>query len=282
MKHFIILLSFLVCSNFLFAQSTIKRDISKDERRVRTAVKYRAKVITTYQGISLEDLADMGYNYFWGENGIQKNQSKGMDMLVYASNKGSCDAFANLGDIYSDSESGRIDVNKAIYYYDKGVKKGDVECINGMALLYYSGDVIQPDYTKAKYYFELGDKKGSSACTYYLAQIYANGLGVELDLEHAFALYNKASNDGMLLADLDMGKMYLFGQGIQTDYNKAYSLFYKVADTWHLPEAIYWLARMTEDGLGCQKNKEQALQWYNILKNSGFTVTEDINRINQK
>lgn len=263
------------------AQTTIKRDATKDidARRAQTAVKYRSRVITTYNGIPAEDLADLGYNYFWGENGMQENKQKGLSMLDYSAKMNCADAYTNLGDIYCDSESGMTNVSKGITYYNKAINLGDIASINSMGLLYLEGDVIAPDYNKAKYYFEMGDKKGIPASSFYLAKIYDQGLGVVQNINYAISLYQKSSSGGMFLADVELGKKYLFGEGVLAEYNKAYNYFNGVAQKYSYPEAVYWLARMTEEGLGCSQDKTKALQMYQFLLNNGINVTEDIQRV---
>lgn len=88
-----------------------------------------------------------------------------------------------------------LDLNKAIYFYEKAGRKTVVKHI------------------KALQFFKQGDKEGYSLSTYSLAKMYEEGYGVIKDENDMANLLEKAANQGLKIAKLDYARCLILGKG---------------------------------------------------------------------
>ena len=152
-----------------------------------------------------------------------------------------------LGRSYDLEENNAIqDLNKALYYYQKGLEIGHPLCIYSLGISYELGlgDQLKIDKNKA---YEL------------LKQAYPKIIQL---------INNPNTNDiERLYAKFVTGAYYYFGLGnIEKDHEKAFEIIKECAEKGHIA-AIYDLgANFYYNGNGTEKNEELASYYLNIAK----------------
>lgn len=179
-------------------------------------------------------------DYFDGE---------GEDAFLYTLNfayGGSAESMRVLGDVYSMRGHGvKVDFEKAIFWYQRAVDRGD------------------------------------KCATLRLAEILYCTDGAPKNYERAFELYKLSADGGVTLAVSRLGKMYLYGHGAPKDFGKARGLIKQAAEEGER-EACYEYAHILKnegaDGWRDYLKKAANQSWgkaawelYNILLEEGGT-----------
>ena len=156
-----------------------------------------------------------------------------------------------LGRSYDLEENGAVqDLNKALYYYQKGLDMGYPLCVYSLGISYELGlgDLLEPDKNKAE---EL------------LTAAYPK----------IIQLINDPNTNDIerLYAKFVTGAYYYFGLGdIEKDYEKAFSIIRECSEKGHIA-AIYDLgANFYCNGNGTEKDDELASYYLNIAKENGL------------
>jgi TPR repeat protein/serine/threonine protein kinase len=143
-----------------------------------------------------------------------------------------------------------------LYAIGQGVIKKDISKAKEMA--FYLFPWLQEVYTRSN---------PSDVCLpfvkFFIGVCYNEGLGVALDTMEALRWYKMAADEhNYQLAQAFLGTCYLFGtNGCKQDYYEAFHYF-TLASEANYANAQCNLGLMYEEGLGCEKNLEFALHWY--------------------
>lgn len=106
---------------------------------------------------------------------------------------------------------------------------------------------------------------------YLRGLLYENGFGVAKDPEMAFLLMREAAARGHSAATFDVGRHFYYGIGVEKNMNNAFQWITVAAESPHYyPEAMFYLGKMYEQGLGIPVNEELAHYWFQRAKLKGF------------
>lgn len=257
--------------------------------------------------------SNIGDYYYFGDKPVEQSYSEAEKWYLLAIKNGYLNAANNMGNMYSDGRNGKVNKEKAIYYYELSANR------------IISDDFI--NYRKKKY-------KNSVTSQYNLGVIYEK----TKDVKHAYNWYKKAAknghpkaqtkigeydhdnksyiearywllkgfNNGHIEAGLLLGNIYSSGHGVERNIDTAIS-YYKKASTLNnsiainsqhnlgisyyekkdIQSAIYWHKIAAENGhtesqynLGILLNHigrtEDAKYWINLAKNSGYSKAKDL------
>lgn len=183
--------------------------------------------------------ADKGYH--WGAinvghdlikgRGVKKDTKKGFKWYEKATHFTEAeDAYLNLGYAY----------NKGI-----GVKKNQQKALE--------------NYTKAA-------ELGSHIAATNIGVMYAYKKYKAVDYSKALTWFEKAAEYNDTKAFYNIAVLYFYGKGVKQDYKKAFEYFQKAQSSTELFEPYLYLGIMTEKGLGTEKNREKALEYYELSK----------------
>jgi TPR repeat protein len=197
---------------------------------------------------------DVGYAYQIGE-GVEKNIKKAVEWHQKASEQGVGRAQVNLGLCYVNGEGVEKNIEKALELYEQAFKNGfDL----GAEALGYTYEIENSDYDKAKYWYEKGVEKGNANSMFALGQLYEKGLGVDASLEKAIELYKQACVGEFISkeAAYRLGYIYYDGEGVAQDKEKALEYFQKAHDNGY--ECMYAIDMVKFELSEKQINKKSA------------------------
>lgn len=83
-----------------------------------------------------------------------------------------------------------------------------------------------------------------------------------------------AANKGDVDAQSQLGRYYYSGTGIQQDYKQAFKWLYKAAEAGNA-EALFYVGRMLDKGLGVSKSPDYAAAAYTAAADKGYTRAEE-------
>jgi TPR repeat protein len=84
----------------------------------------------------------------------------------------------------------------------------------------------------------------------------------------------KSASKGNIKDQVKLGKYYYYGTGIQQDYAQAWIWFNKAAETENA-EAIFYMGRMLDNGLGVPKSPSYAAIFYTTAADQGYVEAEN-------
>jgi TPR repeat protein len=107
----------------------------------------------------------------------------------------------------------------------------------------------------------IADKDDISA-QFYLGGMYYDGQEAPQDMLESMRWSRRAARKGHCDAQFQIGRMYFKGEGVpKENYNKALRYFIMAAEQGHVT-AINYVGSLRFAGLGKEKNKTDALHWY--------------------
>lgn len=165
------------------------------------------------------------------------------------------------------------------YYCEKLVmlaERGNPIAQNNLGVCYSRGINVEKNDSLAYVWYKKGADNGDGAAMSNLGDFYLSGRFVKKDMKEAARLFEASSEKNRAEGTTNLGLMYLKGQYFQRDPQKAFELFCKAVKDherhiFHYNHKIYALVgRCYQDGIGTEKNMDQALKYYKIAANNGF------------
>ena len=204
---------------------------------------------------------------------MQISTKKEWGKLLKKAKTGDKNAQFEVGYYYDDGikkDNGKVilkaNIVKAVKWYTKAAKQGDVSAQDALGTTYSSGDrEIKVNYKKAIKWTKRAIKQGSSMSAYNLGTIYKD-LG---KLKKAFKYYQKSLTMGDVDTNFDLFLCYYFGIGIKVNRKKAKKHLKKITkktrpnfvSLYDYQNSFYWTALITllEDGLNKKNIKKLQL-----------------------
>lgn len=178
-------------------------------------------------------------------------------------------AARSLGTIYFFGEYETVDYNKALYYYKLADSLGSSSVQRNLGSIYLHGEGnVSQDKKKAIYYYEKGVKRGNTDCLLCLYSFYTFDDEYK-DERRALSYLNKAIDWKSGKACFFMGNNYMDGSyGLPKDDEKAFEFFKKSAQYGN-PEGMYNLGTRYFHGIGTERNLTLAEKYYKEAANKG-------------
>ena len=140
---------------------------------------------------------------------------------------------------------------------------GDVDAQIELANRYdYGTAEAGRDFEKAKQWYELAASSGSGEAMCALGYFHLNGLATDVDMEQAASYFQQAIDVGNDHGYVGLGRTYLAGYGEEETRGEQAYLNIKTAYDKELPGGIYYLAYLTELGIGTEENDQEAMTLY--------------------
>lgn len=145
---------------------------------------------------------------------IPRDLQKGLGLMKKAASRGIPDANAKLGYIYFSGEYGiEKDYLEAIYWYEQAAKLNHLSGYYNLGLIYQDGLGVEKDIQKAVFWHEKAAKQGYPESLYELGQLYLHRIpGKE---KEGADLIIKAADKGFEPAVALLNKVIEFGKLIQ-------------------------------------------------------------------
>lgn len=126
--------------------------------------------------------------------------------------------------------------------------------------MFLRGEGTKQDFAKAKIWFNRGIANGDALCQYSLGLMYLHGYGVDRNVVRAAELFAAAADQDLAVAQTHLGTLFLD----QGDTVTAAKYFELAARNSHI-EAFYYLAEMSQKGIGRDKSCGTAAAYYKIV-----------------
>ncbi|MDC0158088.1 sel1 repeat family protein, partial [Verrucomicrobia bacterium] len=163
---------------------------------------------------------------------------------------------------------------EAIERLRRAAEGGHADAQNELANMYYEGKGVGKDLGKAYEWYREAASQGDATGQKDLGVMYYRGEGVEQDHAEAFRWFHKAAEQGDAEAQSNLAEMYRDGEGgVERDYAKAFKWFSKAAENrdgnLSKSNGKFELARMYENGRGCEKDASKASKLYREIADEG-------------
>jgi len=208
---------------------------------------------------------------YYNGNGTEKNKKISFEMFKeLAENHNHFRSYYYLGEIYFWGDLGKIDYEKAFFYYSEALKINPeyLKAKFCIAYSYYSGKGIKQNYKTAfEMFSELVSKYDFKDAYFYLGELYYLGRIGQKDYEKAHLCFNKSIEykKNTYASKYYLGEMFLLGNGVEPDCLKAKMYFEEILDENH-NDAYYKLALIYTGEYGFEKNDKKAKEYFEKIE----------------
>jgi hypothetical protein len=229
--------------------------------------------VYAYFGNAIAERA-LGYRYYVGGMGVNKNPTLAMMWLEKAANKGEKRAEFYLANIYCNDELlAPRNYHVAFIWAKKSAEHGLPEAQNLLGNLYWTGDGGQKNIGLAIEWWQKAAKNGETQAQYNLGTCYRDAIGVSRDYKEAVKWFKLAANSSNDLLDamnseLALADLYYSGKFGAVNYSEAIKWYKKAADQ-NNPTAQVNLAFINYYGKGIPVNYQEAAKWVAKAANNG-------------
>ncbi len=207
-------------------------------------------------------------------------QAKEYEVLVKELKKMADDgcntAMQELARMYEIGKYRKQDDRKALQWYEKAAREGDVMAFFNAALILMDEKSKVKDLHKGYLYMLKAASLGYSRAEYALGFCFFDGKGVAKDREKALILFQKAAEHGENDACMKLWDLYSAGipdeNGIpQRDLEKGFTWLKMAAERGYKPAAMN-MGMCYLNGYGTEIDGEKALYWYQKARDEGNTM----------
>ncbi|CAE8583910.1 unnamed protein product [Polarella glacialis] len=204
----------------------------------------------------------LGQDYFWGQNGVKKDEETGLGLIIQAADGQDKGAQEMAGILYIQGHSDLIkkNVRKGVEYAEAAATQGSVKSMEALGKAFYNGTGLEHMREEGRMensvrWYLAGAREGSLIAQADLADMYRLGKGTKQDYKKAIEWYQKvaANMDKVALASNpnspparanmtavsksmnNLGSMFAQGMGATKDFDKAISYFEEVMQSWLRP-----------------------------------------------
>jgi uncharacterized protein len=235
--------------------------------------------------------AELGRAYEDGK-GVPQSDELAVEWYRKSAEQGNARAENSLGGLYWGGRGVARDREEAVRWYKRAAKLGLAEGAYNVAISYYNGEGVPYDLDLAYAWMLVAQSRGDTQAQealqrigaelhghtelskLKLANLYENGTELPADLAAASNLEMEVAQEEYKASQYVTGAQfklclnYVYGHGVPQDYGEAISWCKKAVEpprgsgATPLPDAIIALGRMAEQGLGQEKNVQEAAKWY--------------------
>lgn len=243
------------------------------------------------KGYTVEEMYQLGENYYYGKNGYEKDYSKAVEWFRKSAEQGYAKAQNHLGVCYRFGDGVSKDYNEAVKWYRKSAEQEYVWAQFNLGVCYERGYGVSKDINEAVKWYRKSAEQGNADAQKWLkengyslkasaeemyneGEYYYFGTGdYPQDYDKAVGLYRKAAEMGHIRAQFRMGKCYEKGQGVPQDYVNAVEWYRKAAEQGYA-EAQFCLGVSYYKGKGVEKNHSKAVEWYRLAAEQGYAIAQ--------
>ncbi|KAI8607616.1 hypothetical protein BC830DRAFT_1072804, partial [Chytriomyces sp. MP71] len=134
--------------------------------------------------------------------GVEKNDSKAVQLFRAAAEQGFPNAEYNMGVRYSTGHGVPHDDHQAFQWFERAAKQGHAKAQSNLGVCFVNGKGCEKDDAIAIEWYTLAAKNKDPVALFNLGEIYETGdKGVDRDLDAAVEFYKSASFQGVERAD---------------------------------------------------------------------------------
>ena len=148
------------------------------------------------ESLTTSYMVKLGEDYFFGENGKQKDYVKAVEWFRKAAEQGSAAAQLYLGWCYKDGAGVDKDNEEAVKWYRKAAEQGLSQAENNLGTCYINGVGVAKNLSEAFSWFRKSALQGYAVAQSNLGVCYEHGYGVAKNKSEAIIWYRKAAEQG--------------------------------------------------------------------------------------
>lgn len=157
----------------------------------------------------------------------------------------------------------------------KRIDKLAAEAASYIGRMFLRGEGMEPNFEKAATWFRRGIANGDRNCQYHMGLMYRDGLGVQKDGTRAAAYLKASAEQDHREAQSALGAMFLDQGDIDTA-----GRYFELSARNGFIEALYYLAEMTQSGIGRDRNCQLATAYYKIVAERGEIIHSSFTEAN--
>lgn len=147
----------------------------------------QSSLIKSADNGNIESQINVGKNYYYGDHGFDKDETKGKEYLTRAYEQGSSEAAFTLGVINQKSEQ----YLEAAKMYEAAATSGDFRAQDNLAILYMQGFGVEKNYDKAEQLLLKALSNNSNISNRLLAILYKEQSDTDKQLQYNLAFMNQ-------------------------------------------------------------------------------------------
>jgi SEL1 protein len=137
------------------------------------------------------------------------------------------------------------------------------------------GEGMEQNFEKAATWFRRGISNGDASCQFHMGLMFRDGLGVPKDGARAATYFKASAEQDEPRAQSALGALFLDQGDIDTA-----GRYFELAARRGLMEAYFYLAEMSQNGIGRERNCQLATAYYKIVAERGETVHSSFKEAN--
>lgn len=141
-----------------------------------------------------------------------------------------------------------------------GIEKLASKAAGHIGQMYLRGEGVEQNFSTAFTWFKRGLANGDPLCQHEIGLMYLHGYGVNRDAFKASAYFKAASEQNYPGSATRLGALFL-DQGDVSTATK----YFELAAHWGWMEAFYYLAEMSNNGVGRQRHCGMAASYYKMV-----------------
>ena len=192
----------------------------------------------------------------------KKDYKEAMEWYSKSAEGGNIRGMYMVGCCYHDGFSDIKDMKKAFYLFLKSVERGYIysHALYKVGFCYELGSGVLKDESKAFEWYLKAAEKGDRNSQRIVAKYYNDGNIVSKNEEKGFYWNRKAAMNNDIFAQIELPKYYLNNSANKNE-RKAFNWYLKLANK-DLSKALYFVAKCYRDGIGTDKNLDEATKWF--------------------
>lgn len=148
-----------------------------------------------------------------------------------------------------------------------GIEKLAAKAAGHIGMMYLRGEGVEQNFSTALTWFKRGLANGDALCQHQMGLAYLHGYGVPQDAFKASSFFKAASEQDFPASATRLGALFLDQGDIPTA-----TRYFELAARWGWMEAFYYLAEMSNNGVGRQRHCGMAASYYKMVAERAETV----------
>ncbi|KAB8079541.1 hypothetical protein BDV29DRAFT_55144 [Aspergillus leporis] len=141
-----------------------------------------------------------------------------------------------------------------------GIEKLASKAAGHLGLMYLRGEGVDQSLATALVWFKRGVANGDSLCQHEIGLMYLHGYGVPQDAFRAASYFKSASEQDFPAAETRLGALFLDQGDVATA-----TRYFELAARWGWMEAFYYLAELSNNGVGRERHCGMAASYYKMV-----------------
>lgn len=141
-----------------------------------------------------------------------------------------------------------------------GIAKLAAKAAGNIGTMYLRGEGVEQNFGSALTWFKRGLANGDALCQHELGLMYLHGYGVSQDAFKAASYFKAAAEQDFAAAETRLGALFLDQGDVETA-----TRYFELAARWGSMEAFYYLAELSNGGIGRRRHCGMATAYYKMV-----------------